>query len=237
MKSGLFALVAMLCAVAPGLAEARPRDDVMSGAFRCAAIGESRQWLDCYYGAAQPVRAALGLPPAAAAQLKLLQSPPAGQATDIAVRDAVMAEAFRCNSFGDDRTWLDCYYAAAQPMRAALGLSGAPQARAVATTAPSPPPAPAAAPVQDFGLRQPATAREGARVVSRMASYSFDQYGAFTATLANGQVWRQISGDTNVARWNKPAENYVVSISHGALGSYKFQVKDSPGMFRVRRER
>ncbi len=46
-------------------AAARPRDDAMSAAFRCAVIGEARQWLDCYYGAAQPVRAALGMPPRA----------------------------------------------------------------------------------------------------------------------------------------------------------------------------
>ncbi len=47
-------------------AMARPRDDAMSAAFRCGVIGEARQWLDCYYGAAQPVRAALGMPPAPA---------------------------------------------------------------------------------------------------------------------------------------------------------------------------
>jgi hypothetical protein len=241
MKAGLFALVAMVCALGPGLAQARPRDDVMAGAFRCAAIGDSRQWLDCYYGAAQPVRAGLGLAPPSAAQLRLAQSPPPGEAADTALRDAVMAGAFGCNSYADDRQWLDCYYAAAQPVRTGLGLSPAPQVR-MAVAAPALPPAqPVAGPprmvAQDFGLRAPATDKRVDRVVSRMASYSFDRYGIFTATLANGQVWQQLSGDTNYARWNKPAETYVVNISHGLLGSYKFQVKDSPGMYKVRRER
>jgi len=47
-----------------GPVQARPRDDALASAFRCAAIGDSRQWLECYYGSAQPVRAALGLAPA-----------------------------------------------------------------------------------------------------------------------------------------------------------------------------
>ena len=85
-------------------------------------------------------------------------------------------------------------------------------------------------------MRKPAPGNNVERVVSRMARYRFDRYGIFTATLANGQVWRQLSGDTAYARWSKPAESYVVSISHGLLGSYRFQVKDSPGMFKVRRE-
>jgi hypothetical protein len=240
MKAGLFALVALLCAFAPGSALARPRDDVMAGAFRCAAIGVTRQWLDCYYGAAQPVRTALGLAPAPAAQLKLAGAPPPGEAADVAVRDAVMAGAFRCNAQADERQWLDCYYAAAQPVRAHLGLPPAPQAAPAPASPPVPPPVQPAAPprmaARDFGLRTPAPEKNAERVVSRMASYSFDRYGIFTATLANGQVWRQLSGDTTYARWNKPAETYVVSISHGLLGSYRFQVKDSPGMFKVQRE-
>src|SRR5258706_9632722 len=51
-------------------AQARPRDDALAGAFRCASVADSRQWLDCYYGAAQPVRAAFGLSPALSPPLK-----------------------------------------------------------------------------------------------------------------------------------------------------------------------
>lgn len=55
----------------PVLADAR--EDVVTGMTRCAALPDDRQWLDCYYGAAQPMRAWLGLPPAPQSQLKLLQ--------------------------------------------------------------------------------------------------------------------------------------------------------------------
>ena len=132
MKFGAFGVLLLLGAIAPGVAQARSHDDVMAGAFRCAAVGNGRQWLDCYYGAAQPLRGQLGLAPAPASQVDLVAAPPAGgaMAADEAVaRDEVMSGAYHCSAVPDDRQWLDCYYAAAQPMRAQLKLPPAPQAR------------------------------------------------------------------------------------------------------------
>ena len=57
----------------PALAAAR--DDVLYGISRCGGIADDRTWLDCVYGAAQPMRAQLGLQPAPASQQKLV--PPA----------------------------------------------------------------------------------------------------------------------------------------------------------------
>jgi hypothetical protein len=68
-----------------------------------------------------------------------------------------------------------------------------------------------------------------------MTSYSFDRYGKFSVTLENGQVWRQLSGDDVRARWSKPASRYVVRISGGAFGSYNLEVRNNPGLFKVRR--
>ena len=68
-----------------------------------------------------------------------------------------------------------------------------------------------------------------------MASYAFDKHGVFTITLANGQVWQQVAGDTTVAHWEKKPDNYVVQISHGFLGSYNLHVKNEPGFFKVLR--
>ena len=48
-------------ALTPGVALADAREDVIVGVTRCAALSDDRQWLDCYYGAAQPLRAQLGL--------------------------------------------------------------------------------------------------------------------------------------------------------------------------------
>ena len=68
-----------------------------------------------------------------------------------------------------------------------------------------------------------------------MQSYSFNKYGGFIVTLEDGQVWQQLSGDTDIARWKKPAQNYEVRISRGLLGSYNLQVHNLPGVFKVRR--
>jgi hypothetical protein len=62
---------AMLVAVT-GLAHATARDDVLAGIGRCGAIADDRMWLNCLYGAAQPMRGQLGLPPAPASQTSLV---------------------------------------------------------------------------------------------------------------------------------------------------------------------
>ena len=54
----------------PALAD--PRTDVLNSAARCNAIADYRAWLDCYYGAAQPMREILGLAPAPPSQVKLV---------------------------------------------------------------------------------------------------------------------------------------------------------------------
>jgi hypothetical protein len=73
-KLVLVGLVACGALSAPGMALADPREDVVSGVARCAVLTDDRQWLDCYYGAAQPMRASLGLAPAPQAQVKLLSA-------------------------------------------------------------------------------------------------------------------------------------------------------------------
>ena len=59
----------------PVAAAADPvRDEVKSGVARCEGIADNRVWLDCFYGSAQPMRAALGLAPAPQAQVRLVPS-------------------------------------------------------------------------------------------------------------------------------------------------------------------
>ena len=219
-------LALLLIRSAPASA-AGPRDEVIAGMFRCAAVGDTRVWLDCFYGAAQPVRKALGLPPVLPAQARLAQNPPGGaQSGDPGPRYQTTSEVLRCNNIAQDRQWLDCYYGAAQPVRAQLGLSPAPQLH------PTLPAEAAAKPTANQGAG-PVAVRFP--ISSRMASYTFDRYGLFTVVLANGQTWRQLSGDTSTAHWTKPAPGYTVQISHGALRSFNLKVKGISSEYKVER--
>jgi hypothetical protein len=67
----------VLCAwsLVIGAAQADTREDVLNAISRCGGISNDRTWLDCVYGAAQPMRGQLGLTPAPASQQALV--PPA----------------------------------------------------------------------------------------------------------------------------------------------------------------
>src|ERR1700722_15691587 len=78
---GLTAGLGLLTLAAPTLAA--PRDDVLFGISRCGGIADDRTWLDCVYGAAQPMRAKLGLPPAPASQQALVPPPIPGQTAPV----------------------------------------------------------------------------------------------------------------------------------------------------------
>lgn len=248
MKIGFcsVAFLTGLAALSAMSAQARPRDDAMAGAFRCAAIGDSRQWLDCYYGAAQPVRAQLGMAPAPAGQVKLALSPPVGgTAQDAALRDDVMAEAARCIRAGGDRAWLDCYYGASQPMRARLGLSAlahaagpivasaAPPTRAAAPS--GPPPMPRNPGLFGGMFRDPAPIVRKAPV----KSVSFDGKGAFTVTLADNQVWKQSEEDAiyHPAKWRDGGAGMLVSIAPSNMNTFNLSVEGSERYYKVHRVR
>ena len=212
---------------------ARPRDDVMINVYRCSGHPSTRVWLDCYYGAAQPQRAALGLSLAPAAQAQLVQAPPApGAPKDLAIRDTVIAAAARCGSVAGERAWLDCYYAAANPVRILLGLAAAPGAAVAPGPLPTPSPSMAR---NDDGFFDGMFDKRDVQAVARMASYRLDRNGLFTVTLENGEVWKQLDGDSHVARWSRPARDYVVTVAKGAFKSFNLSVKGNPVAYKVRR--
>ena len=72
IRRGLPLALALGLIMANGQASADPRDDVVGRAARCSYLSDYRVWLDCYYGAAQPIRGLLGLPPAPESQTRLV---------------------------------------------------------------------------------------------------------------------------------------------------------------------
>ncbi len=234
-------------------AAARPRDDAIAAAFHCSVIADSHQWLDCYYGAAEPVRTALGLASALAAQVRLAASPPAGGAPhDEAVRDDVMSAAANCIRAAGDRAWLDCYYAAATPMRAALGLSvpaqGAQRAAPpapmphVASAAPAAPPVPSGPPPMPRSGGMFTGLFSEAKPVARaipMESFHFNRSGGFTVTLADGEVWEQVEGDyvDHPAHWRKQPSQMLVTVTPAVMRTFAMTVSGEYGLYKVRRIR
>ena len=157
------------------------------------------------------------------------------------MRDEVMSGAARCAGIPDDRTWLDCFYGSAQPMRATLGLPPAPPAQTKLV-----PPAGAAYLSPDTNRYAPPQKSRGlfadflgsSKPIASdvpMESYKFARNGTFTVVLKNGQSYRQEESDLVSAKWNRPAGTYLVTII-GAVDSFVLKVKDQPGMvFHVRR--
>lgn len=231
-------------------AAARPRDDALAGAFRCAVIGDARQWLDCYYGAAQPVREGLKLPPATAAQIKLAAAPPAGGGlAEVAVRDEVMARAAACMRVAAERAWLDCYYEAALPMRSQLGLAvpqtvarptPAPVPAPVLASLPAPPPRPSGPPPMPRNTGLFNGMFNDIKPILRnvpMQSYSFDTNGAFTVTLTDGEVWVQSEEDAvyHRARWRQPASELLVTVAPNAMHTFNLTVSGESRFYKVHR--
>ena len=155
-------------------------------------------------------------------------------------REDTLSGIARCASLPDDRTFLDCIYGAAQPMRAKLGLSAAPpaQQRLVPPASPSvaqtPPTAEAASPSAKQGGSLLGLFNDGER---HMTAYSFDKRGLFTVTLSDGSVWRQDPNDTNFAHFGGKASNYAVTLVTGEFGKSRMSVRGEAGPYLVEQVR
>jgi hypothetical protein len=159
-------------------------------------------------------------------------------------REDVLSSAVRCGGIANDRAWLDCYYGAAQPMRAQLGLIPAPAAQTRLVpgggTAPMPAaqiPAPAAPRQSDGGIFSNFF---GGNILANnvgASAVTFDKRGFFTITLANGEVWRQEQGDSSFADRHRPAPRTRVTIRQGALGSANLKIQGDNNVYKVRRLR
>jgi hypothetical protein len=156
---------------------------------------------------------------------------PAAAASDT-TRDDVMLNLQRCSGITDNRVWLNCFYGAAQPMRAQLGLPPAPdsQVNLVKNTPPAPPPMKSDSGggwlglgnLNPFNSNDSDEFRTGA---TRLAAFSFGKDGLFTATLADGEVWKQSPYDDLRAHWSGEPSSYVVIVTSDIMGSHTMRVR------------
>jgi hypothetical protein len=163
-------------------------------------------------------------------------------------REDVVSGLARCAALTDDRQWLDCYYGAAQPMRATLGLAPAPQAQVKLVAAQPAHPVALPATVARAAVRtgpppMPRTSGlldlvGGNDVVNNapLKSYELDSDG-FKVTLLDGQVWQQTPDDASKrpVRWREPAASMRVTISQAAMHTFNLVVGDENAHHKVRR--
>ena len=100
---------------------------------------------------------------------------------------------------------------------------------------------------QAFGADKLAQAQTGANaanpqepqaidsISAGVTDYSFTPYKKFIVFLDNGQVWRQIEGDSNQARFMRQASDNKVTIERGAFGSYDMHINDGNQDYKVTR--
>ena len=92
-------------------------------------------------------------------------------------------------------------------------------------------------PERDFGKEQLHSAEgDDDRMTAEIADFRKDQRDHFTVALQNGQVWRQVAGDTDIAQF-RSGSTHQVTISRGALGSYDLRFNDRNATFKVQRLR
>jgi hypothetical protein len=101
-----FLSLLVLSIAVPLAAKAGPRDDSRAGIGRCDQIADDRQWLDCVYGAVQPMRARLGLSPAPEFQQRLV---PGGALRPPPQRPMAMAPAAPVQKRADNWVHLTAY--------------------------------------------------------------------------------------------------------------------------------
>lgn len=147
-------------------------------------------------------------------------------------RDDMMAGISRCGALPDDRTFLNCVYGAAQPLRAQLGLPPAPDAQqrlvpqAFAAPAPQMPPRPAP-------QASPARSLPARAIQDRLETFSFNRRGLFIIMLGNGEHWRQDPSDTVRAKWIGRASDYVVRVAKDSEQSAQMSVMGDPNIYRM----
>ncbi len=71
-------------------------------------------------------------------------------------------------------------------------------------------------------------------ITAAVTDYAISPFGKFVVFLDNGQVWKEVEGDTEQASFKKSGGNTVV-ISRGFIGSYNLQVNDSKKLYKVKR--
>jgi hypothetical protein len=172
-----------------------------------------------------------------------------------ASRDDTLEEVSKCATIVDDKLRLGCYDSLAPHVREALGtppdkLAGNPTADEqkswfgfdIAGLFGGNEEKPQNAP-QQFGQESVTDStsaptapemQEIDSITAGVTDYSFRD-NKFTVFLDNGQIWQQLSGDFNVARFRNNPKDNSITISRGFLKSYNLKINDDNSFYKVKR--
>ncbi len=146
-----------------------------------------------------------------------------------------------CTQIAEDSARLACFDGVMQqrsPAQIATPLPA--DLPAVPNTPPSIPATPPLVtdtkPGDSFGL--PARPEnEPEQLEMDVAEIAIRANGKIKVTLTNGQVWRQLGGDSTYVRLKSKPTTYSVVIKKAAMGSYRMKISPLNKTIRVRREK
>jgi hypothetical protein len=70
-------------------------------------------------------------------------------------------------------------------------------------------------------------------ISAKVTDFSYTPFGKFIIFLDNGQVWRQVEGDSDKADFERSGN--TVTIERAMLGSYSLMINDSSKTYKVKR--
>jgi len=157
-------------------------------------------------------------------------------------QNAAADAAIACLDLANAADRLACLEGAARELKATRLRQETAEESAAAEARPAPVVAADASPEEQFGAEALASTkrakREGNRanrLVARVVEFRVNAVGDVTAVLENGQVWRQLPGDSTLLRVPKRDQVFTASIKRGPLGNYMMTIKELKRTIRVRR--
>ncbi len=176
-------------------------------------------------------------------------------------RDEVLRALGQCAAIAEEKPRLSCYDTLAPRVKAANETPAPPQVAATPPQAPIVPPTQeqkeswfgldtlfggsnTQTTPQQFGQERVEKTPEEAKnaekeeidnITATLTEYAKTPFGKFIVFLDNGQVWRQIKGDSGEARFARAPKDNKVTISRALLGSYELRINDSARTYKVER--
>jgi hypothetical protein len=172
-------------------------------------------------------------------------------------RDDVLSGMQKCAGVADDKSRLACYDALVRPAQEAMARPPAPGEASQPPTkeeqkswfgfdvgglfnaSPEEQKTP-----QQFGAENLPSTRQKVEqaeqevdsITAGVTEYAFTPFGKFIVFLDNGQIWRQLQGDTgDKPMFHKNPKDNKVTIERGLIGSYNLMVNDSTRSYKVER--